>query len=185
MPRFVLIVVLLLVGCSSHPARIASPAYDAAAIAAGAIKVADQNSDGALSGVELRSHPAFAGCDANKDNQVDSAEIVATVDRWILSKVGRTSVLCTILRGGAPVAGAEVTFTPEEFMAGAGAPGKGVTDGAGLASISVPTTGKEPSGIAPGFYTVSVSGGSLKEPKQDVLHVLISGELSNVHQIRL
>lgn len=185
MPRAVLIAVLLPVGCSSHPARIAAPTYDPPAIAAGALKSHDKNGDGALAGAELKANPAFTGCDANKDGKVESAEIEATVTRWIASRIGRAGVLCTVLRGGSPVAGAEVTFTPEEFMAGAGAPGTGVTDGAGMAMISVPTTGKEASGIAPGFYTVSVSGGSLKEPKQNVLHVVVSGDLTNAHQIRL
>ena len=152
----------LLFGCSGRPARIDTPDYDPAAIAAAALAEHDRNEDGLLDGDERSS--AFAYADANADGQVTAAEIEARVEKWIASKIGLQSCLVTVTRRGRPLSQADVQFEPESCMAGRISAAQGRTSDRGMAqlrsqelSVDGWPEGRSLPGLRSGFYKVRIT----------------------------
>lgn len=159
------------VGCQRGPSRLHPPAIDASAAGSQAMEMYDADKDGKLSGAELDKCPALkaamAQIDAAGDGSITAAKITARVKAWQNSKLGRTSLSCTVLHNGKPLAGAEVKFVPEKFLGENVKVASGKTDGNGVAMISVPTSGREdPPGLAPGLYRVEITKAGENVPAQ-------------------
>jgi hypothetical protein len=155
---------VVVVGCSGgKPARVTLPDYDVSAIGQKAIELHDKNGDGALSGEELDDvkslKSGMSRLDSDKDGKLTADEIGKRVQRYIDFKIGLAPVDCTVTKGGRPLAGATITYEPEEFLGDSLPPGTGVTGAEGITSISIakdllPTPNH--SGVKPGFYRVRV-----------------------------
>ena len=89
---------------------------------------------------------------------IDAGEVTALVEAWQESKLGRTSLMCRVVKGGQPLEGATVTFVPEKFLGANIQPASGVTNASGTAMLSIelsePT---DPPGVAPGLYRVEIT----------------------------
>jgi hypothetical protein len=149
------------ISCSKTPPRLNPPSIDASAAGDAAIKQYDANADGKISGEELDKSPslkhAISRIDRNSDGAIDAGEITGRIKQWQESKLGRVSICCTIKRGGEPVAGAAVKFVPEKFLGDKIQVGQGTSNESGVANITVPISGDDPPGVAPGFYSIEVT----------------------------
>ncbi len=146
-------------GCSRFPDPPKAPDLSPAAAAAKAIEQYDSDGDGKISGAELDQSPplkvAAERIDTDKDGALSAGEIEARIASWADAGTIVTSGTVVLTLDGAPLAGATVTFEPEEFLGPAFEPCKGVADGNGYASVS-----REDSqfpGIYLGFYRVKIS----------------------------
>ena len=86
---------------------------------------------------------------------IAAGDIETRIAAWKQSGLARTLVWCLITKNGKPLAGAVVTFVPEEFLGPEVKPGRGVTDAKGCAAISI--EGANPPGMSCGFYRVEVT----------------------------
>jgi hypothetical protein len=147
----------------SQPARrrMPIPAIDAKAAGAEAMKLFDANHDGKLSGDELSKCPGVKAAvneiDPSGKGEITAETIAARTKAWQDTKLARMTVACKVLHNGKPLAGATVKFVPEKFLGMNMQTATGKTDRAGNAMLSVPTTGREPPGVAPGFYRVEIT----------------------------
>ena len=160
---------MVVVGCQQGPARLYPPPIDASAAGAKAIEMYDTDKDGKISGAELDKCPALkaamAQIDTTGEGSITAEKITARIKAWQESKLGRTSVTCTVLHNGKPLSNAEVKFVPEKFLGDNMQTASGKTDQNGVAMISVPTTGRaDPPGVAPGLYRVEITEGEREHP---------------------
>ncbi|MCA9248836.1 MAG: hypothetical protein KDA42_17035 [Planctomycetales bacterium] len=151
-------------GCSRTPARVEAPSLDASAIASGAMTKYDQNGDGQVGGDELEAAPslkaALGDLDKDGNGSVSADEIEQRVNAWLESKLGITTVTCSVTLDGAPLAGAQITFEPEPFLGAAVKPATGTTDASGMAILSIPASdlpNPNMSGAQVGLYIVRIS----------------------------
>ncbi len=148
-------------GCSRQPSRVHPPSIDAGSAGRAAMQQYDLNNDGKVSGEELDKAPslraALARLDTDGDGAVTASDVAARVRAWQESRVGRMSIVLTVLAGGQPLEGATVTLDPEEFLGTNIQPAVGVTDANGLVMPTIETRGNEPPGVAPGFYLVRIT----------------------------
>ena len=83
-----------------------------------AISQYDKNGDGALALSELS--PALLAAkkqiDTNGDGRLTVEEITARLTSWIANKQAVRNVTCIVKWQGQPLAGADVSFIPEEFL---------------------------------------------------------------------
>src|SRR5262245_27171047 len=122
---FVLLLITLAVGCDRKPQRAEGPGHNPSAAAQQAMTTYDKNSDGSISGDELKAVPALVDhpelplklIDKNSDGKITSDEIQGRVQTWLDSKVGIMSFHCTVKMDGKPLEGAKVVFEPEAFHA--------------------------------------------------------------------
>ena len=135
------LVLVVLAGCSSRPARILPPSIDPDSAAQLAIEAYDADGDGALSSDELKKCPgilaAVARYDTSGDGQVTPDEIAARIRQWTEEGTGLVAVVCTVQMDGEPLAGAEVRFVPEGFLGEAVKPAHGKTSGRGRAIMAM------------------------------------------------
>jgi hypothetical protein len=151
-------------GCDRPPPRVLAPSFDTGS-AATALTSFDENKDGKISGKELDKCPGIKASlkvmKTDKDKGVTKEMITGRIEKWIESKIGRTTISCTVTRNGKPLEGAKVTFVPEPFLKDAlPQNAEGVTNQMGMAMISLPVeTGPDadPPGIPPGMYRVEVT----------------------------
>jgi hypothetical protein len=141
--------------------RMYPPAIDAKAAGAEAIQLFDTNKDGKLSGEELDKCPGLKAAidkvDQSSKGEITADDIAARIKAWQDSKLARMTMSCKVLHNGQPLAGAVVKFVPEKFLGKNVKAGTGKTDKNGIAMLSVPTVGREPPGMAPGFYRVEIT----------------------------
>ncbi len=173
----IVMVVFLATGCSRGPARLRPPSVNPAAAGREAMRQYDLDNDGKIAGEELEKAPALKAAlpqlDADGDGAVSADEIAARVRAWQDSRIGRMSVVLTILANGKPLEGATVTLDPEEFLGAHFQPATGKTDANGLVMPSVAIGPNEPPGVAPGFYLVRVTKeGATIPPKYNTETVL-------------
>jgi hypothetical protein len=164
------IVALGIAGCgnSVRPMTIASNAGTKA------VEKYDANHDGVLSYDELRGAPGLRAAvpkikklskphnpppaESELWNEKISAEdIDARIREWKDSGAGRVLIKCRVTRRGAPLAGAEVKFVPEDFLGPGLITASGTTDGGGNVVIAYPDD--KVRGISPGFYRVEIVKG--------------------------
>jgi len=155
------LVMLLATGCSRRPSRVYPPSIDPGSAGREAMQQYDTDNDGKVSGEELEKAPSLkAGLDrldSDGDGAVSASEVAARVRAWQDSKVGRMSVVVTVLANGQPLEGATVTLDPEPFLGSNIQPATGTTDAGGLVMPTIETSGDEPPGVAPGFYLVRIT----------------------------
>jgi len=137
------------------------PSVDSIAAGKAAVSQFDTDGDGTIRGDELAKVPslkhALDRVDANGDGAVSAEEIANRVGQWETMQTGRMAVTCMITKDGQPVHGATVKYVPEAFLGSSLQTATGVTDENGLASVSAPTSGNLPPGVAPGFYRVEIT----------------------------
>lgn len=156
------LVAVVSAGCWGRgPSRVVAPEINPGAAAAAAMEQYDTNKDGKIEGTELDAAPGLKAALSRMNpggKSVDAAQIAARIQKWKDSRVGRTSVACTVTRKGRPLASAKVTLVPEKFL-GQNLPiCTGVSDESGSCSISAPTTGpNDPPGVPPGIYLVQIT----------------------------
>ena len=126
------------------------------------MKQYDTNGDGKIAGDELDKAPALKSAienlDTSGDGAVDADEVTARIEAWQESKLGRTSLMCRVVKGGQPFEGATVTFVPEKFLGENLKPASGVTDANGTAMLSIELSDSgDPPGVAPGLYRVEIT----------------------------
>jgi hypothetical protein len=144
----------------------------------------DTNKDGVLSREELANSPALRAAldriDVGGKGTITAADIAARIQAWQMSKLGRISVGCTVLRNGRPLADAEVKFVPEKFLGESMPTASGKTDSSGVATISVPTSGErdDPPGVPPGLYLVEVTKAGDNIPAKYNTHTTLGQEVA-------
>jgi hypothetical protein len=149
----------LAAGCSGAPAPVAVTTYEETSIGQRALDEYDKNKDGKLDATELADcpglHRSLPDVDRNKDGSLDAGEITERIKEYQAGNVGQTTVVCQVLRGEAPLAGATVTFVPEKFMRDSLVPGSAVVTPDGVAQPAM--EGFAVPGLRCGFYRVEVS----------------------------
>jgi hypothetical protein len=119
----------------------------------------DANKDGYLDAAELEKCPGLkaglASMDADKDKRLSAAEIADRVREYHSDKAGLLLLSLQVALDGKPLAGADVTLTPEPFLGGAVRLAKGTTDAGGACTPRL-ERGQYP-GIHPGFFRIAIS----------------------------
>jgi hypothetical protein len=119
----------------------------------------DTNGDGKLDSTELKQCPGVADglsrVDTDHDGKISGEEIAARIEYWDTALTAIINGTTEITLDGKPLAGATVTFEPEDFLGDAFTTCSGETDQYGRAAIS----GHDADfpGIYLGFYRVRVS----------------------------
>jgi hypothetical protein len=145
-------------GCSSGPKTLAAPKYDPASIADAALRDYDRNGNGTLEAAELDACPglkaALGGIDTDRDGKLSRDELVARFSAY--HSAGTISVPITVTLDGAPLADANLTFTPEACM---GATVKTMTakcdESGAVGSYAIGDTGY--AGLNAGLYRVAIT----------------------------
>jgi hypothetical protein len=167
-------------GCDLGPPRVPGPDFNSAAEAKKAMELYDTNKDGRIAGDELDACPglnaALKVMGTDRDRGITSEQIVARIESWIESKIGRTSLSCQVTRNGQPLVNATVKFVPEKFLSDAlTETSSGKTNPTGMAMITLPIKPlppppppeenpnnlpppePPPPGIPPGIYRVEIT----------------------------
>jgi hypothetical protein len=147
------------------PPRISAPPYDPAAAAAKAMKLYDADKDGKISGEELDKAPGLKAAlkvmRTDADKGITADQISLRVQKWLDSRIGRTSLSCMVTHNGKPLPGATVKFVPEKFLSDAlTETASGVTNQTGMTLLSVPVQpGPDalPPGLPLGIYRVEIT----------------------------
>ncbi len=107
-------------GCTGRPSRLAAPGIDRRAADA-AISKYDADRDGAIGGAELDKVPALKKSlkrvDTNGDSKVTADEIDGRIAAWAKSGLAITKIVATVRQNQQPVADAQITLVPEDFLA--------------------------------------------------------------------
>lgn len=150
---------LVALGCSGEPARVPAPAFDPPALAAEAMNRYDTNKNGKLDAAELAASPglasALATVDSDRDLAISADELTQRFAKFRASKTALQTIQALVSRAGGPVSGAVVTLTPDPFQGALLKPAKGTTDVSGRTQFQI--DGMRYAGVAPGYYTVSIS----------------------------
>lgn len=155
----------LYLGCSSGPAAVEVPSFDADGAATQALIKYDTDKDGFIAGQELEKAPglnaAIKSFDTDGDGKLSGEEIANRILEWDKMSLGMMNLTCTVLMDGQPLTGATVTFVPEEFLGGVTQQASDVTSPIGTASPKVPKENRpspdSPPGIQAGLYKVRIS----------------------------
>lgn len=145
-----------LTGCGGSPTRVP---LDPEAVAQRALAEYDKNKDGKLDASELERCPALKTAlmvaDTNKDGCLDAEEIAERIRKYQAHNVVIFAFPCRVLRDGAEVPGATVTFRPEKFMGESAKPATGTSNAHGLVMLQV--EGAPDVGVYLGSYRIEVS----------------------------
>lgn len=116
-------ILVVIVGCSKHPARIHPVDIDAKSASANAIDQYDKNGDGLLDNDEMTAVPGILKYkdkyDTDGDGMVSREEIANRISRWKKLGLGVVSLNVVVRLAGRPLPGASVRFVPEVYL-GAG-----------------------------------------------------------------
>jgi hypothetical protein len=156
-------VFLCVPGCNRGGSAIDPPQLDPAKVGQAAVQQYDLNNNGVIEGDELTAaaslESAMSQLDVDEDQKLTAEEIAAYVQSWQDAGVGLTSVNCRLTWKGQPLAGAKVTFHPEDFQGNAVAVAEGISDQRGTVRLALedgPQRGW-PDGMQLGFYRVHIS----------------------------
>lgn len=187
--RGVVVVLLLIVGCSQGPSAVPLPDFDPVAAGSKAMELHDANGDGALSGDELNDAPgigsSLSSFDADSDQRVTAEEIAARLEETFEHKLGICPPFgCTVVFKGRPLAGATVEFAPEEFLGGTIEHAIGTTDSKGVARVQIPQENLSGDlagirGIQPGIYRVKIVHPEVSLPSRYNAQSELGQEISN------
>lgn len=153
----ILISLLLVLGCGGP--SLERPELTPAESSAKAIDQYDSDGDGAISEEEAEAAPglakAFPKIDKDSDGEITAEEIEARIVYYQTATSYVVPGSCKVTYKRKPLAGANVTFEPEEFLGPSFKPCVGVTDPTGAVFVTDPN-GDLP-GIYVGFYRVRIS----------------------------
>jgi hypothetical protein len=133
----------------------------------------DSDGDGLLTREELASCPgllaALSRYDLNGDSQISREELAARLSIVYTNGVPVVGAGCYVRYRGKPLQDAQVTYTPEPFLADSLGIGTGSTDRQGLASIRVSEDQFEdsealPNGLWAGIYRIEITHPKVKLP---------------------
>lgn len=160
---------VLLTGCSQPSYEgYQSTSISSSSAARKALDAYDENSDGSLNESELAACPAilaaFSQYDSDGNGSVSRDELVARFDSLFFDGATFTNLECTITKGGRPVAGAKVKFTPEAFLGEGILPASGVTNRSGRTVVAaadehVPESFLDRNVLQVAIYRVEVESG--------------------------
>lgn len=160
-----LALLLSLTGCSRGPAPLPMPSFDPAGSAAKAMDLYDTDGDGYVAGGELEKAPglkaAMKNLDQNEDGKVSEQEIAERVQAWGRMRIGVMPFDGRVHLDGSPLADAQITLEPDEFLAGVVQAAVDTTSLGGTFSATVPKDKRpladSPPGMQAGIYKVRVS----------------------------
>ena len=169
-------------GCLGKPSRVDLPSVNSAVVAKAAMERYDKNKDGKISGEELQNVPSFRlalrRLDSDGDGAVSADEIAARIEKWRETRIGLTPVQCTVFFRGRPLAGATVTFEPEEFQGDGIKACVGTTCQRGTAYLSIPDSETKLPGGAPGFYKIKVTSENVQIPDKYNTNTILGTEIA-------
>jgi hypothetical protein len=127
------------VGCRENRSYVVDPEKSSKA----AIEEYDKNGDSLLDATELKGCPgllqALKAFDDSKDKKLSQAEIAEEIE-WMYSRnPGLTSLNCSVILDGGALSGATVKFIPEKFLGDRIKTAEGITNGSGVAALSIST----------------------------------------------
>ncbi len=129
-------------GCSNRPPRLVVPKLDPDTIVAQALESYDSDSDGELSGAELVASPGLqsnlAAYDADGDKKLSESELREQIGFLAKLNFALSALRARVELNGKPLEGAQVELIPEPHFADQIKPAHGVTDGRGVAVMSIP-----------------------------------------------
>ncbi|HMO87345.1 MAG TPA: hypothetical protein PKC18_20740, partial [Lacipirellulaceae bacterium] len=132
---------VLATGCSRGPGAIGPVSVDPGGAASAAMAAYDANGDGALDDVELAAVPGILmhkdKYDLDGDGRVSRQEIADRIALWRSQAMGITSIDVIVKLDKRPLAGAEISFVPEEYLGPGPKVATGVTDARGYAKMGV------------------------------------------------
>lgn len=133
--------VIMVVGCSQGPARIAAPDVDPDSTADKAIEMYDANHDGNLDNQELAKCPAvlqaLSAYDQNADGVISRDEFVGHLTDLYGKRIGLTEVNSKVTYQGRPLKDAVVIFEPETYLGEEIPEARGTTDANGTAPMAI------------------------------------------------
>ena len=150
----------LLAGCSTRPARVPAPRINPAAIVDAVFEKADADRDGRLPASEQQTVPSIAAAagrlDGDGDGAVTREELLAWLEAVHDSRVAITSLEVIVTQRGRPLAAVTVRLVPEPFMGNELKAAEGVTDAGGVAAVTIPDATYP--GVNCGLYRVEIIG---------------------------
>jgi hypothetical protein len=153
--RWWILSLLLLAGCGLFGGQNAPPSVDPDSTADRAMASYDTNKDGILDEQELDRVPSlkFFAKKSGKSS-LEKDDIAERIRLYQSGNVGYMSVPFRILLDDAPLAGAQVTLIPEEFLGSRFKQATGTTNENGV--VTVQAIGGPDRAVPVGFYRIEI-----------------------------
>jgi hypothetical protein len=160
---------LTAVGCGNRTTYVVDPEISSQA----AIDQFDKDGDALLDETELKGCPgllnALRAFDDTKDKKLSQQEIADEVDFMYQRNPGFTALNCSVTLDGNTLSGATVKFIPEKFLGEEIKTAEGITNGIGVASLSLPAEDlpkalRRTPALRVGIYRVEIEHPSKKIP---------------------
>ena len=174
---------LLLLGCSSKPARVRPPKFDVQQSADLIMAEFDSNGDGVLTKSE-----AFAGIvsdwgtyDTDSDGKITVEEIARRFREWRDSDTGLMNIRCEVTWNGTPLTEAVVEMEPLPMLGDNFFSARGTTDRYGFAFVNVeeaPASLAGTFGMQLGLYTVRITHPTVSIPEKYNTQTTLGVDLS-------
>jgi len=161
-----LLLMIIVPGCSRRPQRVHPPTIDADSAGKQAIQLFDTDGDGQLSRAELSACPGILNSLSrfDKDNldSVDADAITARIREWQATRIGIMTIQCRVTLDGVPLSGANVKLIPETFLGDSIQPASGVSDTTGgcspaIAAEDLPDSQQGLRGVQIGLYKAEIT----------------------------
>jgi EF hand len=175
---------LIVAGCGG-PSAITAPSVSGSSAASAAMEQYDTNSDGVISGDELKKAPCFVWLfdeiDTDSDKGISADEIESRIQLWKDRKAGLQPFKLTLIYKKKPLKDARVILEPEAFLGGAVPAAEGITGFNGQVNFRIPNQPDKLPGVNPGFYKVKITSDSVNLPAkyndETILGVEASGNI--------
>lgn len=165
--QFIGLLILLIGGCSTRPARITAPSWKPEEHATRALDLYDKNQDGVIDADELVHAPGLASAvrhlDKDGDKGISHSELEDRIKLYQELGVGLMSLPLHVTLNGQPLANANVRLLPEEWQSGLIEPASGRTGRNGTAYMAI--AGEDVRGVRVGYYRVEVESPKLDNEK--------------------
>jgi len=164
-PALLVVGLAAMSSCGYGPPSVKQPAIDPAEAAARAIEQYDTSGDGIVAGDELNRAPglraALSRLDTSGDGGVTADEVEGRIRQWQEMRTAVSLFAFTVTLDGSPLAGASVTFEPEQFLGGEVKSAGCATNDYGRCGATIPDDERPdpttPPGMHFGLYKVKIS----------------------------